>query len=1466
LDESLERILNDKGEELLVLTYSGGKLLRVDARVEGGRYARLVFSYTNDLLMSVTAPYDRNGAPGSAAYIFGYKPFRNDLVAIESVETPMGGEERITYAENGHAYGNNAYIPRVENWVQIPGANQPRMTRNYSYSSETNFTGYPFSGGFKEGEDNLYEVNGDYFYWAAETLVDADNNDKILMTSSSTYNKFHLLTEELVQREGTRTKTTTVYNMVPGQFSAQPDNFHLPKTITKRYELAAGGTPREEIQRIETDVYGNELSRTEPSGIRTEYSYYPIAGESGKCPADPHGLFPRYLKQERLVPAGGTPAARLTEYTHTRVPQTGSRYFVLQQSSSQAGVLAMQQTYYETPIELAGRLKSTTSTVGGQALTSDFSYVIQGDNLIETRRLKGREEQGKQWLEAKRTLSLVNRRLLSMTRDGASTLDLAFDVSGRLIMETAAPGTPQKVTRQYAYHFAEQGKRAHLITTDAQGNQAITYYDGAGRQVSEAQYLGPNQERATSTWRYDALGQTVEVVNMDYVTDGQRLLKSTHTYSRWGNPSRVTYADGRVEINEYDPLLNLTEEGGVGGERLITYFNAHNQPIKVERLDANNNKVELESRTYDGLGRCLTAVDINKTVTEFTYDGFDRLVTTLQKPVDGTPQRLSKTDYAPGTASESVSAITVDSKLLGARTYDSLGRMTSQARGTGPATTWEYEAEWAEPVAMVSPSGGRQVMTYDKQLDVPTRIEMAGLPVSTYQHAPLSGALMRSETNGLVHEFFRDANGHPIKDVQTASGTSLTTQYGYSPAGRLLHQTSADGLRSELAYDTHGRFSRMTTGAMIIEQTYDTLGRPQNLTTAYDNTRVITKVSYDSLGREAERRFEQNGALFQVLASTYYVNGMLATRVLKDAGSQVVISETFTYDAYLRLKTYRCTGLEHPKDHLGRGIVGEDFTFDSLNNITQVITTFADNSQDTCKRYFTGTDPTRLTRLTHTRPAQDFTLTYDAAGNLQASPEGHAYTYNGFEQLTAVQAGPFKYSYQYDAEARQILAARGNEPPVMLAYTGERLELLVEGNKKIRFADGEDEVMARSGGVDGPQLHMNDASGSVRGVSAPGQPHVRRHYTPYGDAHIPLDDGKVRGMADLQLPAFNGERLDVASNLYFLGNGLRAYSPYLRMFLQADPWSPFDEGGINSYAYCAGNPVNLTDRNGMWSNWWKWALTGGALVLAVVAAGFGAFALSAAMGAAAPTIAAGIATTIATTTAVAVPAATGALLAATATSAVAAAAVTAAAGAAWGIASKAALTVGAGLGVVSGTLGVAGLAIAEVDNAMGWDRSRIISRLGWASLGFSIASLVVSIGGAYTSWHMAYTSAASKAAGTGKLMESPGTAGLIAGAKRMAGLTYKFKDKWGITPSSQAFGVTRAVLRFTNLGRSIEARSKSPATPRPEGGGSAPAIPQSQPLVSRVVDMPSSSTGYYQSFRDEASRIRQPIQGELYRG
>ncbi|MFA1026632.1 MULTISPECIES: RHS repeat-associated core domain-containing protein [Pseudomonas syringae group] len=47
-----------------------------------------------------------------------------------------------------------------------------------------------------------------------------------------------------------------------------------------------------------------------------------------------------------------------------------------------------------------------------------------------------------------------------------------------------------------------------------------------------------------------------------------------------------------------------------------------------------------------------------------------------------------------------------------------------------------------------------------------------------------------------------------------------------------------------------------------------------------------------------------------------------------------------------------------------------------------------------------------------------------------------------------------------------------------------------------------------------------------------------------------------------------------------MGNGYRAYNPVLMRFNSPDSLSPFGKGGLNAYAYCAGDPVNRSDPDG----------------------------------------------------------------------------------------------------------------------------------------------------------------------------------------------------------------------------------------------------------------------------------------------
>jgi RHS repeat-associated protein len=61
---------------------------------------------------------------------------------------------------------------------------------------------------------------------------------------------------------------------------------------------------------------------------------------------------------------------------------------------------------------------------------------------------------------------------------------------------------------------------------------------------------------------------------------------------------------------------------------------------------------------------------------------------------------------------------------------------------------------------------------------------------------------------------------------------------------------------------------------------------------------------------------------------------------------------------------------------------------------------------------------------------------------------------------------------------------------------------------------------------------------------------------------------------------FNGERLEPLTGNYLLGNGFRAFNPILMRFNSPDNMSPFAAGGVSSYAYCLGDPVNRRDPSG----------------------------------------------------------------------------------------------------------------------------------------------------------------------------------------------------------------------------------------------------------------------------------------------
>lgn len=96
-----------------------------------------------------------------------------------------------------------------------------------------------------------------------------------------------------------------------------------------------------------------------------------------------------------------------------------------------------------------------------------------------------------------------------------------------------------------------------------------------------------------------------------------------------------------------------------------------------------------------------------------------------------------------------------------------------------------------------------------------------------------------------------------------------------------------------------------------------------------------------------------------------------------------------------------------------------------------------------------------------------------------------------------------------------------------------------------------------------------DNGGSILAVH---EKDVRRtySYTPYGFRSLIHDKRDRLG--------FNGELQDYLTNYYMLGNGHRGLHQHV--FLSPDELSPFGRGGINTYAYSTGDPINYIDPSG----------------------------------------------------------------------------------------------------------------------------------------------------------------------------------------------------------------------------------------------------------------------------------------------
>ncbi|MDP9785232.1 RHS repeat-associated core domain-containing protein [Pseudomonas fluorescens] len=163
--------------------------------------------------------------------------------------------------------------------------------------------------------------------------------------------------------------------------------------------------------------------------------------------------------------------------------------------------------------------------------------------------------------------------------------------------------------------------------------------------------------------------------------------------------------------------------------------------------------------------------------------------------------------------------------------------------------------------------------------------------------------------------------------------------------------------------------------------------------------------------------------------------------------------------------------------------------------------------------------------------------------------------------------------YSYDPLDRHTHTKNSDGTRVQIFYCGDRVATELAGDTVRTVFEAESAVLAQQTTNEGDQettlIAHDDKRSTLLSLRTNEAEPETTAYTAFG--HSPVDKSSHRVLG------FNGERPDKNSGFYLLGNGYRAFNTVLMRFNSPDNRSPFGDGGINAYAYCAGDPVNRTD-------------------------------------------------------------------------------------------------------------------------------------------------------------------------------------------------------------------------------------------------------------------------------------------------
>ncbi len=678
-----------------------------------------------------------------------------------------------------------------------------------------------------------------------------------------------------------------------------------------------------------------------------------------------------------------------------------------------------------------GRVRRETLVMGGLSTTTDYVYSTEvspifGESVQRTVQTVTGFDEARKVITLEH--SLLNGEPLLNRDDNDIEIRYTYDRLRRVLSETVAPGTDFEATRRYEYSLcASTGEQARQVIYDVKDVKTVSGLDGLQRVVYEERDDADNPipERAalprqTYEALYDPWGQLIEETEYDWLGEDASPLTRTYEYDDWGEQRCFVGPDGVRNLEVTDPIgtneskgpiqRSWTEGNGVKSGETETWLNLFEKPTRRVRRNQAKEDISLSRFHYDGLGRTAEEIvglpDVLERLTLSTYDAFDRVIETTLP--DGAIVRRS---FASHSAQDLPTQISVEHNgkqvILGEQVFDGLDRKITTITG-GRERSMNYDPGQLQPKSVLTPSG--QVIAYEYRPQLCSEPLLRKLPGTTasYEYDPLNARLRRSLEEGeqLDRDYY--STGELKSEQRVSNGVPYTMQYLHSRLGRLLAYTDVLDQEQTYLYNAAGQLESTELGTTSATFTYDALGRTASITTidSAAGQQVVTSLEYDDLGREIRRNFDLDG-VEQHLEHVYGDDDDMLERRLYE-GTHLLRDERYRYDPRGRLNQYTCSGPQCPTDPYGKTITQQIFSFDGLDNLIVVLTSFEGGSNRAFYMY-EGDDPVQLSRVTNTHADYPpmISLEYDADGNLILDEASRTLVYDALGRLVEISAEPF---------------------------------------------------------------------------------------------------------------------------------------------------------------------------------------------------------------------------------------------------------------------------------------------------------------------------------------------------------------------------------------------------------------------------------------------------------------------------